>query len=124
MRFVPTKRQWKTWSLPSRLTAIGVLLTLVFGFLGVFANFVPYPDLVQLLTADAVPVPGANLIERQIARAKMEGVRHSAPSSAQLLAKFYTRPILNELDGGFSAPSVAQMAAVVTVSPFKPKNQD
>ena len=34
MRLWPSKRQWNSWSLPSKLSAIGVLCTLIFGIVG------------------------------------------------------------------------------------------
>jgi hypothetical protein len=40
---IPSKTQWKTWSLPSKIGVIGVLATLIFGVVGLAFSVVEWP---------------------------------------------------------------------------------
>jgi hypothetical protein len=61
---IPTKAQWRSWSLPSKLTAIGTFLAFSMGIFAVFAYFVPYTPVRGLptqttpdLNAERITIP-------------------------------------------------------------------
>jgi len=44
---LPSKRQWKSWSLPNKYTAIGTILTIIFGGLAIILYFFPKQEINQ-----------------------------------------------------------------------------
>ena len=55
---IPTKAQWRSWSLPSKLTAIGTLISILMGVFAIIAYFVPYTPAINL---PIQPAPDLNV---------------------------------------------------------------
>lgn len=67
----------------------------------------------------SVNVPGQNVIDKALSKAKMEGAGYNTPSANEVVAKFYVLPtVTSKLD------TQSSVFSLVSVSPFKPENSD
>ncbi len=119
---VPSKSQWRKWTVPSKASVAGLWISV----LGLLLSFVYYlfPFSGSSEVAESVMVPGDSRLEQVLNRAKMEGVHYKYPSSAIVVAKPVVRPVLNELSNPLVMESPANIAMFTSVSPLKPLLQD
>lgn len=102
------KRQWIGWSFTLIFTVLGGAAS-IYGVLpSLFEKSEPY-----------VSIPSGTNLDRAISMAKMEGVAFKASSATDVVAKFFVRPTVT-----FPINDDLAVFALVSVSPFKPKDSD
>lgn len=121
---IPSLRQFRSWSYPTKFGFVATLLGIAMS-----VAFWLFPDsgkhLIELVSVEpqpTVPVPGQNAIERQLNRAKMEGVAATAPSTEFAVAIPFARPILTKEE--VSPEFAGSLVALSNVSPIRSENQD
>lgn len=121
---IPSLRQFRSWSYPTKFGFIATLLGIAMS-----VAFWLFPDsgkhLIELVSVEpqlAVPVPGHNAIERQLNRAKMEGVAASSPSTEFAVVIPFARPSLTKEDVPFEF--AGNLIALSNASPIRSENQD
>ncbi len=116
-RLCSRKGDWSFFCADHKLQWIKWLIFLVFTVIAGSASIYSVAPSFLSKSDPEVQVPGSNNIERSIFMAKMEGVKFTTPSASKVVAKFFVRPTVTlSIDEDFS------MFALVSVSPFKPKN--
>ena len=71
MKLFPTSRQWKTWSLPSKLTAIGVYAGILGVVLAIAFWVLPDPNTLDTVRVNVIVLHIADLQERPVPGVKI-----------------------------------------------------
>lgn len=121
---LPSLRQFRNWSYPSKFGFVSFFVSLCFAFV-----LWLFPDggkwLIGRLSVTSQPtisVLGRNEIERQLNIAKMEGVGTYISSTEFAVAVPFVRPSLTKPEMGVE-PAGAQIG-LSNVSPLRSENQD
>lgn len=95
MKIFPTKRQWKTWSFPSKATCIGVLIGVISLFVMIILHFIKpyYTDVNQEIVMGDKIINYGTFIQQEIAKSdttnivQKESIKHFFLNFQQSIAE-------------------------------------